>query len=64
VTTTFEAISNAGVYYVASGGNAVQLHRHFESIVPVILDALDGWRSAWRSNYFDNVRLERCGGMG
>ena len=35
------AIFNAGVRYLASGGNAMQLRRHLENALPLILDELD-----------------------
>ncbi|MEO8397295.1 MAG: TCP-1/cpn60 chaperonin family protein, partial [Chloroflexota bacterium] len=36
-----EAIFNAGVRYLASGGNSMQLRRHLESALPLILNELD-----------------------
>ncbi len=36
----FQSIYNQGVHYIASGGNAMQLRRHFERAVPVILDEM------------------------
>ena len=36
-----EAIFNAGVRYLASGGNSMQLRRHLESALPLILSELD-----------------------
>ncbi|MBI5667452.1 MAG: hypothetical protein HZC41_05545 [Chloroflexi bacterium] len=41
VAVLFEAIFNAGLRYIAAGGNAVMLRRHLECALPVILDALD-----------------------
>lgn len=37
----FEAIFNAGVRYIAAGGNAMQLRRGLEKALPQVLDALD-----------------------
>lgn len=36
-----EAIFNGGLRYIAAGGNAMQLRRHLEGAVALILDALD-----------------------
>lgn len=36
-----EAVFNAGVRYLTAGGNAMQMRRHLEKAVPVILDELD-----------------------
>jgi chaperonin GroEL len=36
----FQSIYNQGVHYVTSGGNAMQLRRHLERAVPVILDEM------------------------
>lgn len=41
----FEAIFNAGVRYIAAGGNAMQIRRHLERAIPCITDALDGMAS-------------------
>ncbi len=41
VAVLFEAIFNAGVRYIAAGGNAMQLRRHLECALPLILDTLD-----------------------
>lgn len=39
----FEAIFNAGIRYIAAGGNAMQMRRHLEEgALPLILEALDG----------------------
>jgi chaperonin GroEL len=38
----FEAIFNAGVRYIAAGGNAMQMRRHLEGALPLILYTLDG----------------------
>jgi chaperonin GroEL len=37
----FEAIFDAGLHYIAAGGNAMQLRRHLESAIPLLWDALD-----------------------
>ena len=37
----FEAIFNAGLRYLAAGGNAMQLRRHLEDAVPLIMGELD-----------------------
>lgn len=37
----FEAVFNAGVRYIASGGNAMLLRRHLEQAIPRVLDTLD-----------------------
>jgi chaperonin GroEL len=37
----FEAIFNAGLRYIAAGGNAMQLRRHFENAISLILDELE-----------------------
>ncbi len=36
-----EAIFNGGLRYIAAGGNAMQLRRHLEGAVTLIIDALD-----------------------
>lgn len=41
VAVLFEAIFNAGLRYIAAGGNAMQIRRHLERITPFILDELD-----------------------
>jgi chaperonin GroEL len=41
VAVLFEAIFNAGVRYIAAGGNAMQMRRVLENTLPVILDELD-----------------------
>lgn len=42
----FEAIFSGGLRYIAAGGNAMQLRRHLESTLPLVLDELD--RMAFR----------------
>jgi chaperonin GroEL len=37
----FEAIFNAGVRYIAAGGNAMQMRRVLENTLPLLLDELD-----------------------
>jgi chaperonin GroEL len=41
VAVLFEAIFSGGRRYIAAGGNAMQLRRHLESALPLILDELD-----------------------
>lgn len=41
VAVLFEAIFNAGLRYIAAGGNAMQLRRHLECALPIILSELD-----------------------
>ncbi len=38
----FEAVFNGGLRYIAAGGNAMQLRRHLERAIPLILNGLDG----------------------
>lgn len=40
VALLFKAIVNAGMRYIASGDNAMQLWRHLECAIPLILNAL------------------------
>ncbi|MEZ4669625.1 MAG: TCP-1/cpn60 chaperonin family protein [Anaerolineae bacterium] len=37
----FEAIFNAGVRYITAGGNAMQMRRHLESAIPLIVETLE-----------------------
>jgi chaperonin GroEL len=46
VAVLFEAIFSAGLRYIAAGGNAMQIRRHLERLLPSILDELD--RMAFR----------------
>lgn len=38
----FEAIYNAGIRYLAAGGNAMRLRHHLENLVPLVLAELEG----------------------
>jgi chaperonin GroEL len=41
VAVLFEAIFDAGLRYIAAGGNAMQIRRHFDSAISLILADLD-----------------------